>query len=145
MEHRPATPPRRERAGTGYLPAVIPDDRADRPLTPGERAAIADLERRLLLDAPESVRNRAGSRRRPAAAGRFDSPTSAAVALIGVAVVLIALLVVAGGGVLGGVAVLASVVGTGLVWRLVPARFGGPTRRFRRPYRIRGRLLGRRR
>ena len=124
---------------------MIPDDRADRPLTPGERAAIADLERRLLLDAPEPARSHAGSRRVRAGGWWISAPASVAVALLGVAVVLVAVLVVAGGGVLGGVAVLASVVGTGLVWSLMPARFGGPVCRRWRPYRIRGRLPGRRR
>jgi hypothetical protein len=124
---------------------VIPDDRADRPLTPGERAAIADLERRLLLDAPEPARSHAGSRRAPAGGRRIDSPALVAVALLCLAVVLVVVLVVAGGSVLGGVAVLASVVGTGFVWSLMPARFGGPVRRPWRPYRMRGRLLGRRR
>jgi hypothetical protein len=122
----------------------MPDDRADRPLTSRERAAIADLERRLLLDAPEPVRNRTGSRRGRTAARRLGSRTSVAVALAGVAVVLLAVLVGAGGSVLGGTAVLASVVGTGLVWPLLPSRFGGPAHGYRRPARLRGRLPRRR-
>jgi hypothetical protein len=124
----------------------MPDDRADRPLTPGERAAIADLERRLLIDASEPVRSSAGARRvTPARRGlRLGSPSSVAIGLAGIAVVLIAVLVGAGGSVLGAVAVLASVVGTGLVWPLVPTRFGGPLRRSGRPSRVWRRLAGRR-
>jgi hypothetical protein len=123
---------------------VIPDDAAGRPLTPDEQAAIADLERQLLLDAPAPVRNLAvvrpvrvgdSARRRsltpPAAAGPL-------IALLATACTLMGLLGVIGVGVLGAAAVLVSVAATALGWSLLPARFGGPARR---PlYRRRGRL-----
>ncbi len=131
---------------------MIPDDTAGRPLTPGEQAAIADLERRLLLDDPVPVRDlpvappvRVGSpaRRRP----RTPVPSAVPlVALLGTACLLIALLVVLGGGVLGALAVLLSVVATALVWPLLPPRWGGPMRPARaprRPYRARGQMPGR--
>jgi hypothetical protein len=131
---------------------VIPDDTAGRPLTPGEQAAIADLERRLLLDDPVPVRDlavappvRLGSsaRRRPAAPVASVLPLAA---LLGTACLLVALLVVVGGGFLGAVAVLLSTVATALVWPLLPTRWGGPVRPARaprRPYRTRGQLPGR--
>jgi hypothetical protein len=135
----------------GYLRTVIPDDTAGSPLTPGEQAAIADLERRLLLDAPAPVRDRlpvarpvrVGStvRRRPLAPPQSTVPV---VALLATACVLVAVLTVAGGGLLGAAAVLASVVGTALLWPLVPTWLGGPVRPARRPYRTPGQLPGRR-
>jgi hypothetical protein len=111
----------------------MPDDRADRPLTPGERAAIADLERRLLLDAPVPGHERPNAQRRLLRRGRsrLVPPPSAVVPLVGllvVACVLVAVDLVVDGGLLGGLAVLASVVCTALAWRVVPARFGGPGR-----------------
>ncbi len=138
--------------GPGYPPVVIPDDTAGRPLTPGEQAAIADLERRLLLDDPVPVRDlgvappvRVGSsaRRRPGPSVQSALPL---VALLGTACLLVALLVVVGGGLLGALAVLVSVVATALVWPLLPTRWGGPVRPARpprRPYRSRGQLPGR--
>jgi hypothetical protein len=132
--------------GPGYSRGVIPDDTAGRPLTPGEQAAIAALERQLLLDTPAPVRNLAVVRpvRVGRSAGRrsLTPPTAAAplIALLATACALIGLLGVIGVGVLGGMAVLVSVVATALVWLSLPARFGGPARRLRRPYRTRGRL-----
>ena len=129
----------------GYSRVVIPDDTAGRPLTPGEQAAIADLERRLLLDTPAPTRNLAVAR--PVRVGRSvrrsASPPTAAVpliALLGTACLLIGLLGVIGVGLLGGVAVLVSVVATALVWPLLPARLGGPARPVRRAFGPRGRL-----
>jgi threonine dehydrogenase-like Zn-dependent dehydrogenase len=131
---------------------VIPDDTAGRPLTPGEQAAIADLERRLLLDNPVPVRDlavappvRVGS----SARRRLRTPVTSVVplvALLGAGCLLIALLVVIGAGLLGAAAVLVSVVATALVWPLLPTRWGGPVRPARpprRPYRSRGQLPGR--
>ncbi len=131
---------------------MIPDDTAGRPLTPGEQAAIADLERRLLLDNPVPVRDlsvappvRVGSSVRR----RVRTPVASVVplvALLGTGCLLVALLVVIGGGVLGAAAVLVSVVATALVWPLLPTRWGGPVRPARpprRPYRSRGQLPGR--
>lgn len=131
---------------------MIPDDTAGRPLTPGEQAAIADLEQRFLLHAPAPDRRSAVARPGrigPRGSRRMigSSPSSATlplIALLGVAVVLVAVLAVVGGGLLGGAAVLASVVGTALLWPMLPTRFGGPVRPARRPYRTRGQLPGRR-
>jgi hypothetical protein len=119
---------------------VIPDDTAGRPLTPGERAAIADLERRLLLDAPAPVRDRVAvarparfhgsTSRRP-----FASPVVPLVALLGTGVLLVVLAAVVGTGLLGVVAVLVSVVATALAWPLLPAGLGGPVRLVPRPRR----------
>jgi hypothetical protein len=126
---------------------VIPDDTAGRPLTPGEKAAIADLERRLLLSTRAPVRNLAvvppvrigsGARRRPVPSSR--GPAVPLVALLGTACVLVALLAVVGVGVLGAVAVLVSVVATALGWSLLPARFGGPALSSLRLSRLRRRL-----
>ena len=126
---------------------MIPDDTAGRPLTPGEKAAIADLERRLLLSTRAPVRNLAlvrpvgggsSARRRPGAPAR--GPAVPLVALLGTACVLVALLAVVGVGVLGAVAVLVSVVATALAWSLLPARFGGPARSSLRLSRRRSRL-----
>ena len=135
----------------GYFAAVIPDDRAGRPLTPGEQAAIADLERRLLLDTPVPVRERLAVARPvrvgPTAARRTRGPRPSAVpliALLGTGCLLIAVLSVAGGGLLGATAVLASVLATAVLWPLLPAQLGGPVRPARRPYRTRGPLPGRR-
>jgi hypothetical protein len=124
---------------------VIPDDRAGRPLTPGEQAAIADLERRLLLDTPVPVRDRVPvvgpirvrPTRRPAARPSSATPLTA---LLGTACLLITVLSVTGGGLLGATAVLASVMGTALIWPLLPAGLGGPVRPARRPYQTRGQL-----
>ena len=127
----------------GYAPAVIPDDTAGRPLTPGEQAAIAELEQRFLLDAPAPLRDH---RRvpRPVRLGRRALGSTASgplVALFVTAVVLIVLVILVGGGALGVVATLAAVVGTGLAWPLLPRRFGGPVRPVRlrrRPFRAHG-------
>lgn len=131
--------------GQGYSTAVIPDDTAGRPLTPGEQAAIADLEQRL-LDVRVPVRDLGVTR--PVRVGHstrrvsLNRPTVAAplVALLGMACVLIALLGVVGVGVLGAAAVLVSVVATAMVWSLLPVRFGGAGRLLRRTGRARGRL-----
>jgi hypothetical protein len=126
----------------------MPDDRADRPLTPGERAAIADLERRLLLEVPVPGHDRPGAgRRRLRATGssRLVPSPSAVFPLVGllvVACVLVAVDLVVHGGLLGALAVLASVVGTALAWRAVPARFGGPVQAPRRLYRAPGQRPG---
>ena len=123
---------------------MIPDDTAGRPLTPGEQAAIADLERRLLLEAAAPVRDRpAPGRYRSTGSVRIprSRPTQTAgplLVLLGAAVVLVAVLVAAGGGLLGVGAVLLSVAATAAVWPLLPAALGGPVRpqrRHRRPYR----------
>ncbi len=127
--------------GPGYLLTVIPDDTAGRPLTPGERAAIDDLERRLLLGPPAPVHDRVAvarpvrvhgsTPRRPVA-----SPVVPLVALLGTGVLLVVLAAVVGTGLLGAVAVLVSVVATALAWPLIPAGLGGPVRlvpRSRRP------------
>lgn len=130
--------------GPGYAPGVIPDDGAGRPLTPDEQAAIADLERQLLLDAPAPVRNLAvvrPARLRGSARRRSLTPPAAAgplMALLATACALLGLLGVIGVGVLGTAAVLVSVAATAVVWSLLPARFGGPARRLL--YRRRGRL-----
>jgi hypothetical protein len=117
---------------------VIPDDAADRPLTPGERAVIADLERRLLLDSPTPRRMRGR------ATGFRTSAAVPLVALLGTASVLVAVAAVAGAGVLGMTAVLASVVATALLWPRVPASLGGPMgSAARRPYRMPKRIAGR--
>jgi hypothetical protein len=130
---------RMNRPGQGYLGAVLPDDAAGRPLTPGEQTAIADLERRLLLETvvpghekPRAARPvRFGRARRPAA----HKPAVAVPLLaLGVAAVgLLVLVVLIGAGLLGAAAVLASVVATALLWPLLPARIGGPVRPARRP------------
>ena len=118
---------------------MIPDDRAGRPLTPREQAAIADLERRLLLAAAPP---RPGSGARPVRLRRRSIPRPSSlgplVALLGTACVLVAVLAVIGGGLLGGAAVLVSVVATALVWPLVPVGLGGPVRPRRRPFWSRG-------
>jgi hypothetical protein len=123
---------------------VIPDDTAGRPLTPGEQAAIADLERRFLLDAPAPGHDRPivarptrFGRARRRVVGRSTSAVPL-VTLLGTAVGLVALVLVSGGGLLGSAAVLMSVLGTALIWPLLPARFGGPVRPPRRPFRPRG-------
>jgi hypothetical protein len=126
---------------------VIPDDTAGRPLTPGEKAAIADLERRLLLSTRAPVRNLSlvrpvgggsSARRRPGVAPR--GPAVPLVALLGTACVLVALLAVVGVGVLGAVAVLVTFAATALVWSLLPARLGGPAPSSLRLSRLRRRL-----
>lgn len=129
--------------GQGYPTDVMPDDTAGRPLTPGEQAAIADLEQRL-RDKRAPVRNLAIAP--PVRAGRPSRrrsplPLAAAgplVALLGVACVLVAVLGVIGVGVLGAAAALASVVATAVVWMLLPLRFGGGGRRARRTPRTGG-------
>ena len=132
----------------GYILAVIPDDTAGPPLTPGEQAAIADLERRFLLDKAAPGRAH-GIVTRPRRFGRVrrgagsSTATVPLVALFVTAIVLIAQAIVLGAGLIGTAAVLVSVVGTVLVWPLLPARFGGPVRPPRRPFRARG-PLGRR-
>ena len=130
----------------GYLRAVIPDDAAGRPLTPGEQTAIADLEQRLRLDTvvpghekPSGARPVRFGRARRRAVGR----SAGAVPLVALgitAVALFVLVVVVNAGLLGAAAVLVSVVATALVWPLLPAQFGGPLRPPRRPYRSRSPL-----
>jgi hypothetical protein len=121
---------------------VIPDDTAGRPLTPGELAAIADLEQRLLLETRTPVRNLRGVRPvRVGRSGRLRSGISSRLtlpllALLVTACALIGLVAAVGAGLLGAASVLVSVVATALAWSLLPARFGGPVR----PYRLRGRL-----
>src|SRR5918994_1786644 len=120
----------------GYTCAVSPD----RPLTPAEPAAVADLERRLLLDTPVPGRSAASiaaavarsvraqpvrSRTRRSGVAR-RLLTVQVIALVGISGVLLAASVVAGLNVVGAVAVLASVVATAVVWGLLPAEFGGP-------------------
>jgi hypothetical protein len=119
---------------------VIPDDRAGRPLTPGEQAAIADLERQLLLDTPVPVRDHAPVTRpvrvRPARSRRPAPSSESAlpiVALLATTCLLVAVLSVTGGGLLGVAAVFTSVAGTALLWPLLPARLGGPVRPARTP------------
>jgi predicted lysophospholipase L1 biosynthesis ABC-type transport system permease subunit len=127
----------------GYAPAVIPDDTAGRPLTPGEQAAIAELEQRFLLDAPAPLRDHRRVPRPVRLVRRVTRSTASVplVALFVTAVVLIVLVIVVGGGALGVAAVLAAVVATALVWPLLPRRFGGPgrpVRSRRRPFRAHG-------
>ena len=123
------------------MSVVLPDDTAGRPLTPGEQAAIADLERRFLIEAPAPVRDRlvgAGSTRR----GRRRAVQGAGplLALLGVGIVLVVGLIVVHTGLLGVAAVLASVAGTAALWPLLPPRFGGPVRSaWRRRRAVRGR------
>lgn len=128
--------------GPGYALVVIPDDTAGRPLTPGELAAIADLEQRLLLETRAPVRNpdvarpgRVGRRGR-LRSGSHSTTVVSSLALLAAACVLIGVLVTIGVGVLGAASVLVSIVATAVVWAMLPARFGGPVR----PYRVRGRL-----
>lgn len=126
----------------GYHPVVIPDDTAGRPLTPGERAVIADLERRLLLDTAVPVRDRLAVARPVWARGSAPrhpaaSPVVPLIALLATGVVMIVLLAAAGAGLLGMAAAVVSVVATALLWPLLPARLGGPVRpvpRQRRPH-----------
>ena len=112
----------------------------DRPLTPAERAVIADLERRLLLKTPVPERSAASIaaavarsvRAQPSRArtrrSRFVRRllTVPVIVLVGISGVLLAASVVAGLNIVGAVAVLASVVATAVVWGLLPAEFGGP-------------------
>lgn len=126
----------------GYACTVPPD----RPLTPAERAVIADLEQRLLLDSPVPERSGSSVRAdvaRPVRAHPSGSGTSRArrlpsvpvLALLGAAVALLAISALAGAGALGAAAVAASVLATGLVWRLLPVHLGGPVRPPRPPSR----------
>ena len=117
-----------KRTAIGYHPAVLPDDAAGRPLSPTELATIADLERRLLLEAPASVR------RRPRAWYRSANGIPLA-ALVGAGVPLLVVTTLAGGGLLGAATVLVSVVVTAFAWPLLPPTLGGPVRP-RRPRRI---------
>jgi hypothetical protein len=113
---------------------VIPDDTAGRPLTPGEQAAIADLERRLLLETPAPVRDRrvgSGSVR----LRRARTMQTAGPLLVRLG---------AGGGLLGAATVLLSVVAAAAVWRLLPAGLGGPVLPSRRLFRTRGPIHRRR-
>ena len=121
----------------GYACAVFPD----RPLTPAERAVIADLERRLLLKTPVQERSAASIAAAVDRSVRSQQParsrtvrmrfarrllTVPVIALVGISGVLLAASVVAGLNIVGAVAVLASVVATAVVWGLLPAEFGGP-------------------
>jgi hypothetical protein len=125
--------------GPGYSRIVIPDDTAGQPLTPGEQAAIADLERRLLLGTPPPVRDRiTGSHPVRLRRSRSVQTAGPLLVLLGAAVLLVAVLVVERGGVLGVAAVLLSVVATALVWPLLPPALGGPVRPRRRLGGIRG-------
>jgi hypothetical protein len=123
---------------TGYAVAVIPDDGAGRPLTPRERAALADLERRLLLDVRSPARPVRAVRAAPVRIppGRGPRPVPGAAVPLGALLVagclLVGAVVAAGGGLLGAAAVLASVVVTALLWPLLPAALGGPVRPRRR-------------
>ena len=123
----------------GYHPAVIPDDAAGRPLSPTELATIADLEQRLLLEAPAPVRGRAAGRRREWHRSVNAAPLAA---LVGASVVLVVVAAMAGG-LLGAAAVLVSVVVTAFAWPLLPPTLGGPVRPRRRRLRM-VRLLRRR-
>ncbi|HEX8519092.1 MAG TPA: hypothetical protein VF667_05825 [Pseudonocardia sp.] len=123
---------------------MIPDDTAGRPLTPGEQAVIADLERRFLLDSSVPVRERVAVRAAGVGSTARPGPTGARqtagplLALLGTALALVAAVVVVGGGPLGVAAVLVSVVATALAWPLLPVALGGPVRPARPPYRSRG-------
>ena len=112
----------------GYHPAVIPDDAAGRPLSPTELATIADLERRLLVDAPTPVRRRPGAWYRSA----NGIPLGA---LLAAGVLLVVVTVLGGGGPVGTAAVVVSVVVTAFAWPLLPPSLGGPVRP-RRPRRF---------
>ena len=114
----------------GYHTAVIPDDAAGRPLSPTELATIADLERRLLVDAPTAVR------RRPRAWFRSANGVPPA-ALLGAGVLLVVVTVLGGGGPVGVAAVLVSVVVTAFIWPLLPPSLGGPVRPRRRRWFVR--------
>lgn len=128
----------------GYPVAVIPDDTAGRPLTPGEQAVIADLERRFLLDTALPVRERAVTRRVPVGStarrpsGGVLHAAGPLLVLLATAFLLVSVIVAAGGGLLGVAAVLVSVVATALCWPLLPASLGGPVRPQRPPYRTSG-------
>lgn len=128
----------------GYLEVVIPDDSAGRPLTAGEQAVIADLERRLLLETSVPVRERLATRparvgaSAPARSRGIPQAAGPLLVLLGTAFFLVAVLITAGGGLLGVAAVLASVVATALLWPLLPAALGGPARPSRRSSRARG-------
>lgn len=128
-----------KRLAQGYLRGVIPDDTAG-PLTPGERAAIADLERRLLLTTPVPGHDRPRPTRLRAVRRQSALPI---VALLATTCALVALVIAIGGGPLGTLAVVASVAGTAAVWPLLPARFGGPVRLPLRLLRPRNRRPGR--
>jgi hypothetical protein len=125
--------------GQGYIRLVIPDDTAGRPLTPGEQAAIADLERRLLLEAPAPLRERRAGRH-PVRIRRARPVQTAGplLVLLGTGFLLVAVLIAGGGGLLGAAAVLLSVVATAALWPLLPTGLGGPVRPRRRLYRTRG-------
>ena len=58
------------------------------------------------------------------------------VALFVTAVLLVVVAIVTGAGPLGVAAVVASAVGTALLWPMLPARLGGPLRPRRRPWRV---------
>ena len=128
----------------------------DRPLTPAERAVIADLEKRLLLHTPVPERSAAGIRAdvaravrgHPAAARRprgwiTRQLTVPVVALVGTTAVLLLIAALVGVSVLGAAAVVASVLATALVWRLLPADLGGPVRPPKPPSRGRNPWLSR--
>jgi hypothetical protein len=124
---------------------VIPDDTAGRPLTPGEQAAIADLERRLLLETPAPVRDRrVGSGSVRLRRARTMQTAGPLLVLLGAAILLVAVAIVAGGGLLGAATVLLSVVAAAAVWRLLPAGLGGPVLPSRRLFRTRGPIHRRR-
>ena len=109
----------------GYHPAVIPDDAAGRPLSPTELATIADLEQRLLLDAPAPVRARRSREWYRSA----NVVPLAALVTAGVLLVVVAAIV---GGPLGAAAVLVTIVATAFAWPLLPPTLGGPRRPRRR-------------
>ena len=75
---------------------------------------------------------------------RSAQPVGPLLALLGVACLLVAVLVVIGGGVLGTAAVLVSVAGTAALWLLLPAGLGGPTRPGWRRHRMHRPVRGRR-
>jgi hypothetical protein len=105
---------------------VIPDDAAGRPLSPTELHAIADLERRLLLDIPTPRVRGAGRPRHGAWLRSANTVPLAALLVAGVVLVVVAVL--AGAGLVGAGAVLLSVVATAFAWPLLPRGLGGPIR-----------------
>jgi Protein of unknown function (DUF3040) len=118
----------------GYHRAVLPDDAAGRPLSPTELATIADLEQRLLLDAPVAPRVRGSGPRRHE--WRRSANVVPLAVLLGTGVLLVVGAAVVGG-LLGAAAMLVSVVVTAFAWPLLPPTLGGPVRlrlaRFSRP------------
>jgi hypothetical protein len=113
----------------GYHRAVIPDDAAGRPLSPTELATIADLEQRLLLEAPVPTRGRGTGPRRHRWRRSANVVPLALLLTAGVLLVVVATVV---GGLLAAAAVVVSVVLTAFAWPLLPPELGGPLRPRRR-------------